>query len=321
MHEFRPASAVRADADLAAAVEAADDAAVRALVVRFGPAVQAHAFELCDGDGRAADELTVRTFAAAPAAAGSYEEERGFAPWLADVLEQTAGRSLDPRDVDRIWTVRLALSDLGDPESPLADHERQRLERRVDHVLDGDDLDDVLAQRWVRARPPAELLAADVPVERVPEPSGATSGRSIRPLALGVGAAFTALVVGIVLLSALSGNPEPVDVTADLVPTGAIDGVEGSVEITELDAGLRIDLSVPSLPPRPTGSYYEVVLGLDDGSTVRAGTFTEGADLALSAGAPLAGVVDLSVIEVAPEDESTAEVGTVVLKLDVAAER
>ena len=115
------------------------------------------------------------------------------------------------------------------------------------------------------------------------------------------------------------GN-RPVDIDAELVPTGEIENVDGSVEITGDEAGLEIELDVRSLPPQIGGEFYQVWVALDDGRIASAGTFLEGAELTLQAAVPLERAVEL-VVTLATSGEPGAvtspDDGRVVFKLDL----
>lgn len=145
------------------------------------------------------------------------------------------------------------------------------------------------------------------------------SSRRVRTAVLGSAAALAMLFGGIVVLSALSGNPEEEDFSAPLVPTGVIADVGGEVEVTSLDSGLRIELDAPSLPRRANGEFYEGWLRLDDGRLVPIGTFHEGDGVTLWAGIELDKVVGMTITleeAVAADSAEQASSGRVVLKLD-----
>lgn len=89
MQEFRPASAVEADTDLAVALRSGDEAAVRELYDRFGGLVFTVALRIL-GDRGHADEATQQTFLQAWRNSDRFEEGRDFAPWLATIARRTA---------------------------------------------------------------------------------------------------------------------------------------------------------------------------------------------------------------------------------------
>lgn len=331
MQEFRPASAVEADEKLAAAIGRAHEAAVRELCGRYCWPVHAVAIR-ATGDAVDADRVTLTTFVGVIEAIDHYESVHGFAPLLldrlADAVAAEGGPWPDAGDVDVTWEAGRAVASLSetdrDPASPVA---RQRVEQRVAHLLGDMAMDDVLSARWLWEPPDPALtdrvvreLAGDSTNSNVPsdqdrskESNAVPVSRQVRPVVLGVLGAVAALFAGIVLLSALSGSPAPVDIADDLVPTGAVADVSGRVEITESDSGLVIELEVGGLPPLPSGTYYEVSLGLDDGRTLSAGSFTEGGDIVLTAGTTLPPVIDLTVAEV----DGSGSNDTVVFKFDV----
>lgn len=145
------------------------------------------------------------------------------------------------------------------------------------------------------------------------------SSRRVRTAVLGSAAALAMLFGGILLLSAVSGNPQEEDFAAALVPTGVIADVSGDVEVTSLDSGLRIELDAPSLPRRANGEFYEGWLRLADGRLVPIGTFHEGGGVTLWAGIELDKVLGMTITleeAVAADSPEQASSGRVVLKLD-----
>lgn len=153
-------------------------------------------------------------------------------------------------------------------------------------------------------------------VDRHDTPSGERAGWSpqMRPAIIGVVAAIVLLFGGVLALSALSGNPRQPDFTADLVPTGLLADVSGSVEVTARSSGLQIELDAPSLPRRAGGQFYEGWLLLDDGLLVPVGTFSEGDGVTLWGGIELERVVSLT-ITLADAGER-GDTDRVVLKVD-----
>lgn len=142
----------------------------------------------------------------------------------------------------------------------------------------------------------------------------------VRPALLGAAAVIAILVGGVVVFSALGGSSGTEEFSAELVPTGLIDGVEGSVEIRSFDSGLQVDLDAPNLPRRDGGRYYEGWLRTVDGTLVPVGTFHEGADVTLWAGIEADRVVAFTItLEVAEAPDSTehGSSGEVVLKADL----
>ncbi len=136
MDEFRPAHVIEADAALARAVTAGDEAAIRELVDRYGGLVFTVALRIV-GDTHRAEDITQHTFLQAWRNADRFEPGRDFAPWLAtiarraaiDVVRQQQRRPTadldeqalavsDPRDIpdaadiERVWAVRAAIDTL-----------------------------------------------------------------------------------------------------------------------------------------------------------------------------------------------------------------
>ncbi len=143
--------------------------------------------------------------------------------------------------------------------------------------------------------------------------------RRLRPVVLGAAAAIAVVFGGIVVLSAIAGNPTPEEFSSPLVPTGLVPDAEGEVAVTSLQSGLRIELDAPSLPRRADGEFYEGWLRLDDGRLVPIGTFHEGDGVTLWAGIELDKVIGMTITleaAVAADSPEQASSGNVVLKLD-----
>ncbi len=271
-----------------------------------------------------------------------------FGPWIGRHAAALAGRSVS--EVSDLWAVALAIdgidADVRVPlrdfhlnEAPLppdADRHELRLRRRVAHLGNDAVVAALLAQPAPWVDPDEDLVMsvrsrlrrvdAGGRVDAVPvaaegaqdgdsvvvEPSRVT--RSLRPVLLGLGGAIVVLFVAIVVLSAASGAPDPVILTEDLIPTGAIPDVEGGeLSVTERDSGLLIDLDAPTLPRRGGDQFYEGVVILDDGTETAVGTFNAGFAVKLSAGVSFERVASFLVVT----RELGTDVGDVVLKLDI----
>lgn len=141
MQEFRPASVIQEDTDLAVAFARGDEAAVRALYDRYGRLVFAVALRVL-GDRGLADEAAQRTFVRAWQAADRFEPGRDFAPWLVTIARRVAidvqrrerrrpavpldaapaadeavvALPPDVADLETVWAVRTAIDQLGDDE-------------------------------------------------------------------------------------------------------------------------------------------------------------------------------------------------------------
>jgi RNA polymerase sigma factor (sigma-70 family) len=141
VNEFRPAHAIAADAELAIALRAGDEAAVRTLVERFGGLVYTVAYRVLD-DAERAEEVAQHTFVQAWRHADSFEPGRDFAPWLAtiarraaiDVLRAERRRPTTPLDtaeagddalsvpppsaeqIEAVWAVRAAVEALDETD-------------------------------------------------------------------------------------------------------------------------------------------------------------------------------------------------------------
>ncbi|MGI9644814.1 MAG: anti-sigma factor [Ilumatobacteraceae bacterium] len=153
-----------------------------------------------------------------------------------------------------------------------------------------------------------------------PTPNSGPRRTSVRPALLGAAAAILLLFGGVVVLSALSGASGTDRFSADLVSTGLIADVDGSIEVTSFSSGLRIDLDAPSLPRRDGGRFYEGWLRTDDDKLVPVGTFHDGDGVTLWAGIEPERVVAFSITmerAVAPASPDQSSSGDVVLKADV----
>lgn len=193
--------------------------------------------------------------------------------------------------------------------------------------LVGDRVAALLADADVWEQPPDGLgdrIVAAVRSETVVVPLTPRSARGgwVRPAVLGAAAVVVLLFVGIVALSAVDGPGGSDRFAGELVPTGLIDGVDGSITMTSFDSGLRIELDAPNLPRRDGGQFYEAWVRTADGMTVPCGTFHGGEDVVLWAGVDRRDVTAFSVTMEQVEDADSAEhrsSGRVVLKSDIPA--
>ena len=140
MEEFRPAHVIEADAALARAVTAGDEAAIRELVERYGGLVFTVANRVLR-DTHAAEEVTQHTFLQAWRNADRFEPGRDFAPWLATIARRAAIDALrrrqrrptsaldeevesvvdpaagfDAEQIELTWAVRAAVDALDDDQ-------------------------------------------------------------------------------------------------------------------------------------------------------------------------------------------------------------
>ena len=359
MQEFRPPSVIEADDRLATGLAAGDEAAVRALVDRWGSPITSLAVRLVD-DERAGRRLAERAVRDAAARAHELSPGDAPAPWLAALTVAAARGSIadlepDEATVAEAWTVADATARL-DPgvrerlrdlhvgtgaDDRAADDDRAdvdvddvevaaarvRLERRLAHLPDGGRAALADPRSWLvadpdladRVLPDPEPGADDDPAvapSTPPEAPGRRRGGRVAPVVVGVGAALAVLLVTIVGLSALAGEPTPEDLREPMVATGLLPDVDGGeVAMTQLSQGLRIELDAPSLPRRGGDTAYAGVLVLDDGDVVAVGGFNEGADVELTAGVELARVRSFLVVE----DDLAGAPSTdrVVLELDL----
>lgn len=143
--------------------------------------------------------------------------------------------------------------------------------------------------------------------------------RQVRAGVIGGVLTIVFLTVGIVAFSAAGEPPAVASFDAELVPTGLVPDVDGTIEVTELDGGLQIELDAPSLPRRVQGAFYEGWLRLDDDRLVPIGTFQTGIDVTLFAGIDLDDVTELVIAqgEAVAGDGPRSGPDEVVLKADL----
>lgn len=189
------------------------------------------------------------------------------------------------------------------------------------------DVAGMLAEPDVWVDPPAGLADRVVAAVRseaavAPLPGPRRAPTWLRPAVLGAAAVVVFLLVGVVALSALGGSAGSDRFTADLVPTGLVDEVGGSIEMRSFDSGLRIDLDAASLPRRDGGQFYEGWLRTVDGLLVPVGTFRGGESVVLWAGVDRRAIVSFAITleEAEPPDSADhGSSGRVVLRADIPA--
>ena len=118
----------------------------------------------------------------------------------------------------------------------------------------------------------------------------------------------------------MGGSPGNEVFAAELVPTGLVPDVEGSIEVTSFSSGLRIDLDAPSLPRRDDDLFYEAWLRTAEGRLIPVGTFHAGDGVVLWAGIERDRIVAFAItLERAalPDGADQASSGDVVLKVDI----
>jgi hypothetical protein len=332
VQEFRPASVIAADTELAQRLRSDDPAAVRSLVDRYASAVVVSALPAVGRE--AAPDVALDIFVVA--AERPIHPGDDFAPWLAEIVVERAGAIDEQR-----WEIAMAISAI-DPaaraalrehhvngtveiDDDLARHEL-RIQRRLSHVGEPDEVVAMLAdpdvwgvvdagfvERVVEAVVGKPAAADDNREKRSVDVSRVTRG--LRPVLLGLAGAVAVLFVAIVALSAASGSPEQPDFTVELTPTGALVDVEGGeITVTERDAGTQIDIDAITLPRRAGGLYYEGRVVLADGNDISAGTFSEGDGVTLWSGVALDEAIAFRVVV---GDIENASVDDVVLKADL----
>jgi DNA-directed RNA polymerase specialized sigma24 family protein len=264
MYEFRPPAVVQADTELAIALRAGDEDAVRQLFDRYGPLVYTVGERLCDGD-RAAD-ITVHTFLQAWRNSEAFEPGRSFGPWLATLARQVAlhGDGAERADDDAVTVDRL-LADPGGWSEPPADLGG----RVVAAVISEAHLDP--AEIYTSS----DLLAAQEAASR--------RGGGVRSLIVGAVGALIFLLLGILVLSALGGSDDADTTPIEMRPTGRLVDAEGSIDVADTAAGLAITVDAAALAEQPPGSLYAAWVVLDDDTVVSAGTFRNGIEVRLVA--------------------------------------
>ncbi len=338
MQEFRPATVIAADTELAVRIRAGDRAAIRSLIHRYGAAVMSSVAPTAGVDD--VSDVAVDVFVCAvqrPLPPGD-----DFAPWLAAIAGDRAG-AVD----ERRWELAMAVGAIDpsaraalrahhvDRHAELDDHlarHELRLQRRLAHLGEPEDVIASLAEPDVWVDVVADTDVVDRVLDAVgvgAEPADAGDDRSapgrtdqtprvtrgLRPLLFGLAGAVAVLFVAIVGLSVASGTPAQPDFTIDLTPTGAVLDVEGGeITVTERDAGIEIDLDAITLPRRAGGLYYEGRLVLADGTEISAGTFSEGDGVTLWGGVALDDAVAFRIVL---GDVGNSEVDDLVLKADL----
>jgi anti-sigma factor RsiW len=127
-------------------------------------------------------------------------------------------------------------------------------------------------QLWDAPTPPAGLPANVTPLR--PHRS-----KAVRWLAAAAAGVLVAAAVGIGAVIVTGGG----DATTIALSAGDVGSGSGRAEVSLVDGGRRIELSVSGLPANPPGTYYECwFVGPGDTAEapnrVSAGTFTVGAD-------------------------------------------
>lgn len=334
------------DTELAGRFTTGDEDAVRTMVHRYGAAVVA-AITPSVGPERA-ESVACDVFAEAQRTPFVPGDE--FAPWLSGIAAGHAGAvderrwvvakataSIDPAVRGALRSHHLADS-AADAEQveqlpeDLVRHEL-RLQRRLAHLGDSDDVWNALSERgaWVEVAPNlADRVLVAAGLATVGRGDGSVVdgdgdgivaapsrvGRSLRPVLLGIGGAMVVLFVAIIGLSAASGNPAPPNFTVELIPTGVLVEVEGGeITVTERGAGIEIELEAFTLPRRSGGPFYEGRLLLADGREISTGTFAQGDGVTLWGGATLDDALEFTIV--ANDGDDAASDADVVLKADL----
>jgi hypothetical protein len=169
----------------------------------------------------------------------------------------------------------------GEPAGPLDEADAAAL----------DDLRDLLRDPSVWAEPPGGLedrVVSAIAAEAGAGPSRAPSPRQHRrqgrrPWVVGALAAAAAVVVALLVGTALTGGDSYTSLHVALAAVGA-PGPSGSATLTRTDAGWRIELEAAGLPRLDNGAYYQAWLKNEAGLLVPVGTFNEGGHVTLWAG-------------------------------------
>ena len=191
----------------------------------------------------------------------------------------------------------------------------------------GREIHTLLADPELWVEPPADLedrIVMAIESESAPfeQPVISGHGRSWSSALLGAAAAVALLFGAVVVFSALDGADNSEVVALDLVPTGLVNDVEGTVEMTATDSGVRIELEAFGLPRRVDGAYYEAWLLTSSGDLVAVGTFHDGVDVVLWGGVHLSDVEAFSVTQEGTgdiDDSGATSSGRVVMKADLSA--
>ncbi|MDX2378786.1 MAG: anti-sigma factor [Acidimicrobiia bacterium] len=204
-----------------------------------------------------------------------------------------------------------------------------------DATLDiDDDVRALLADQRIWEEPPHDMADRVVATVRSETPSMASprAGASVpsrrilpsgaRPALRGAAAVVLVFFGGIAVFSAVD-DPSVGTRVAVLLPTGLAPAEQGEAEFERTDAGVSIDLTMPSLPPLEGENFYEGWVHTSDGHAIPAGTFHGGDDVDLWAAADLEEIEEFTVtreLAVEPASAEHRSSGEVVLKGTIASD-
>jgi hypothetical protein len=167
----------------------------------------------------------------------------------------------------------------------------------------------------------AERPQTDRPAVRTPSPEPATVtsmvGRRRRGLRMALSAAAAVIVLAVgALVVTRTGTDTGTEVA--LEPTDRLPDAQGTANVRRTDSGWRIELDATGLPRLDDGRYYQAWLKSADDVLIPIGTFNEGEDVVLWAGASPKQFPTLTVTEEEADGDQASSgvrvlVGTIVL--------
>lgn len=142
--------------------------------------------------------------------------------------------------------------------------------------------------------------------------------RARRWLTVAAATAVGAAAAAVITVAITRDTPAKVDQTVAMAGTDLAPSVTGEARLTAVSSGVRIELTVPGLPRRDGGEFYQVWLKNCDGTQlVPAGSFHELDDAIAWAGVSPADFPLITVtkeVVAAPKDPAQGSSGEVVAK-------
>jgi Anti-sigma-K factor rskA len=158
-----------------------------------------------------------------------------------------------------------------------------------------------------RAHQPEPQLAPVVPIGKpnsAPEQKGPTRLRRLNIRWMAVAAAAI-LALGAFGISRRSSTSRPEGILLALAATELLPGAAGSVEITQTESGLKIELDAIGLPRRDGQRFYQAWLKGEAG-LVPIGTFHSGENVTLWAGVALKDFPAITITEEEVGDQDSS---------------
>ena len=147
--------------------------------------------------------------------------------------------------------------------------------------MNDDDLDALLADPAIWAEPGPDLQGRVVAAIT----EAGSEGRRRRFRYAGLLVAAAVLVAAGIGIGVVANRDQPVRFAAAMSGTPLAQGVTGKVTLVKTKSGWKIHLHATGLPRRADGEFYEAWLKNDAGVLIPIGTFNDGNDVTLWAGA------------------------------------